>query len=257
MSPSLQPLHDLTVLLTGATRGIGRATAQALAAAGADVILNSRHADVASEIALAQVRAQGRNALHIAADVSQSADVEHLIETAWGWQGRVDVWINNAGADILSAGRYRLPWPDKLQHLWAVDVMGTVACCEAVGPRMQAQGHGHIINIGWDKAEQGGENTATGRLFALAKGGIMAYSRALALSLAPQVRVNCVAPGWIETAWGREVSSERKTRITRQIPLQRWGAPGDVAQAIVWLASPAAAYLTGQTINVNGGAVVR
>ena len=118
---------------------------------------------------------------------------------------------------------------------------------------MKRQGFGQIINIGWDQAERGGVSSMSGQLFSLIKGGIMAYTRALAKALAPTVRVNCVAPGWIETEWGERISPRLYEYTKNQIPLGRWGTPEDIANAIVWLASPATNYTTGQTIYVNGG----
>ena len=246
-------LPGVVALVTGSTRGIGRATALALAKAGADVIVNGRHAGPRADITRAAIEAQGVQALYIPADVSRAEDVVRLMETAWAWQDRVDVWVNNAGADVLSGPSWRQPWEERLEALLATDIWGTVRCSQLAGERMVAQGSGHIINIGWDQAERGGVSTMSGQLFSLVKGGIMSYTRALALALAPDVRVNCVAPGWIETNWGEAVSEGLYRQIEAQIPLQRWGTPEDVANAIVWLASAEASYLTGQTIYVNGG----
>lgn len=256
MSSESGPFADKVVVVTGSTRGIGRAIVLALAAAGANVIVHSRTASERSAIVLAHAEALGVQAHVLYADISVETEVTNLVDDAWTWHGYVDLWVNNAGADILSGGRYQLGWQGKLQQLLQVDVQGTVFCSELVAARMLEQGWGHIINVGWDQAEVGGTTTASGRLFSLAKGGIMAYTRALARALAPRVRVNCVAPGWIETAWGQEVSQARKERIRQGIPLQRWGSPADVAEVVVWLASPAASYITGQTIRVNGGVVV-
>lgn len=256
--PNPTPLslaRPFVAVITGSTNGIGRAVAQALAAAGADVVINGRAASVRARIALAALEAEGVRAHFIAADVAKADEVERLAAEAWAWQGRVDLWVNNAGADILSGGRFKLGWQEKLDRLIAVDLWGTVQCCHWAGERMQAQGFGQIINIGWDQAERGGVTTASGQMFSLVKGGIMAYSRSLAAALAPQVRVNCVAPGWIETAWGEEVSRSRYEKVREQVPLRRWGTPADIAGAILWLASPQASYITGQTIAVNGGAV--
>lgn len=256
MSPEAGTLAGMVAMVTGSIRGIGRATLLALAAAGADVIVHSRKASERGLAVQAHAEAFGVRAHQLYADIAQEEAVRELVEEAWAWQGHVDLWVNNAGADILSGGRYQQDWESKLQLLLHVDVQGTVTCSELVAARMLAQGGGHIINLGWDQAEVGGTSTASGRLFSLAKGGIMSYSRALARAVAPSVRVNCVAPGWIETAWGQEVSLARKERIRQTIPLQRWGTPHDVAEAVVWLASPAAVYITGQTIRINGGAAV-
>src|SRR5207302_10179969 len=123
-----------------------------------------------------------------------------------------------------------------------------------VGQRMKAAGSGVILNMGWDQAETGMEGDS-GELFAAAKGAVMAFSRSLALSLAPQVRVHCLAPGWIRTAWGEKASPAWQERVRRETPLQRWGTPQDVAATARFLASPAARYLSGQMVRVNGGAV--
>jgi 3-oxoacyl-[acyl-carrier protein] reductase len=108
--------------------------------------------------------------------------------------------------------------------------------------------------MGWDQAETGMEGDS-GELFAAGKGAVMAFTKSLARSLAPQVRVNCLAPGWIRTAWGSEASAQWQQRAVREAPLARWGTPEDVAATALWLASPAASFITGQVIRVNGGAV--
>jgi 3-oxoacyl-[acyl-carrier protein] reductase len=119
---------------------------------------------------------------------------------------------------------------------------------------MRQAGGGTILTLGWDQAERGMEGES-GEIFAAVKGAVMAFSRSLARSLAPAVRVNCIAPGWIRTAWGETASDEWHERVRRETPLERWGAPADVAALARFLASPAAAFITGQVIRVNGGAV--
>jgi 3-oxoacyl-[acyl-carrier protein] reductase len=119
---------------------------------------------------------------------------------------------------------------------------------------MKDQGHGTILTMGWDQAETGMAGDS-GELFAATKGAIMAFTRSLALSLAPTVRVNALAPGWIKTQWGEGASQAWQDRVLRETPMGRWGTPEDVAQVACFLVSPAAAFLTGQIIRVNGGAV--
>jgi NAD(P)-dependent dehydrogenase (short-subunit alcohol dehydrogenase family) len=119
---------------------------------------------------------------------------------------------------------------------------------------MKERGGGVILNMGWDQAETGMQGDS-GQLFGAAKAAIMAFSKSLALTLAPEVRVNCLAPGWIRTAWGESASGQWQERVQRETPLGRWGTPADVAATARWLVSPAAAYITGQVIRVNGGAV--
>jgi 3-oxoacyl-[acyl-carrier protein] reductase len=119
---------------------------------------------------------------------------------------------------------------------------------------MKRRGRGVILNMGWDQAETGMEGDS-GQLFAATKAAVMAFTRCLALSLAPEVRVNCLAPGWIRTAWGEKASDIWQARVLRETPLARWGTPDDVAHAACWLASPAAQFITGQIVRINGGAV--
>jgi len=111
-----------------------------------------------------------------------------------------------------------------------------------------------ILTMGWDQAETGMEGDS-GQLFGAAKAAVIAFSKSLAVSLAPAVRVNCLAPGWVRTAWGAGASAAWQERVRRETPLGRWGEPEDVAGAAVWLASDAAAFVTGQVVRVNGGAV--
>ena len=120
---------------------------------------------------------------------------------------------------------------------------------------MKLRGRGCIITIGWDQAETGMEGDS-GQLFAAIKGAVSGFTRSLAKSLAPEVRVNGIAPGWIRTAWGERASKEWQERVRRETPLGVWGLPEDVAETAVWLASPSARFVTGQTVRVNGGAVL-
>jgi 2-amino-4-hydroxy-6-hydroxymethyldihydropteridine diphosphokinase len=246
-------LAGLRALVTGSTSGIGQAIAVELAAGGADVIVHGRRSAAAEEVAT-QVRTSGGRGAVLMADLSAPEDCARLAEQAWGLWGGLDMLVNNAGADTLTGEAARWPFERKLEALWAVDVRATVLLGRALGRRMKAAGGGVVLNMGWDQAETGMEGDS-GELFAAAKGAVMAFSRSLALSLAPQVRVHCLAPGWVRTAWGQTASQVWQERVRRETPLQRWGRPADVAAAARWLASPGAGYLTGQVVRVNGGAV--
>jgi 3-oxoacyl-[acyl-carrier protein] reductase len=123
-----------------------------------------------------------------------------------------------------------------------------------VGRRMKERGAGVILNMGWDQAETGMEGDS-GQLFAATKAAVMAFTKSLAVTLSPEVRVNCLAPGWIRTAWGDTASERWQDRVRRETPLGRWGTPDDVAATARWLVSPAASFVTGQIIRINGGAV--
>ncbi len=169
--------------------------------------------------------------------------------------GGFDVWVNNAGADVLTGEAAGWDWERKLDLLLAVDLKGTIACSKAAGALMGGRpGGGTIINMSWDHALTGmaGENP---ELFSAVKGAVLAYSRSLAHSLAPKVRVNVLCPGWIETRFGEQVDRDFHERVAASTPLERWGTPQDVAAAALYLASPVAAFVTGQALSVNGGVV--
>jgi 3-oxoacyl-[acyl-carrier protein] reductase len=188
------------------------------------------------------------------ADLSDHAAGDRLVDEAWALWGGLDAWLHIAGADTLTGKAAKLSFDAKLDLLWSVDVGSTIRLCRAIGQRMVAQGAGSIVTMGWDRAESGMEGDS-GELFAATKGAIMAFTRSLALSLAPAVRVNALAPGWIKTSWGQGASRTWHDRVQRETPLARWGTPEDVAQVACFLISPAAAFVTGQIIRVNGGSV--
>ena len=246
-------LAGLRALVTGSTGGIGRAIALELAAAGADVIVHGRRQDAALAVA-GRVRDLGCRTQTLLADLREPDACLRLAQAAWQeWDG-IDIWVNNAGADTLTGAALHWPFEQKLHELLAVDVTAAVLLSRDVGRRMKARGRGVLLNMSWDQAETGMEGDS-GELFAAAKAAVMAFSKSLALSLAPEVRVNCLAPGWIRTAWGETASAPWQERVQRETPLRRWGTPQDVAAAARWLVAPGAAYITGQVLRVNGGAV--
>jgi len=251
---SLPPLHGRSAVVTGASGGIGRAIALELARQGADVLLHAnRHKDAAYEVAT-QFKALGRDSRVVVANLFDQAGPDVLAGSAWDWRATLDIWINCAGADVLTGEAAAWPFSRKLAELWRVDVEATIALSRAIGQRMKQQSGrgGTILNIGWDQAEQGMAGDS-GEMFGAVKGAVMAFSRSLAQSLAPEVRVNCLCPGWIRTAWGEQASDYWQEKATRQALVSRWGTPEDVARAAAFLVSPAASFITGQIVNVNGG----
>jgi 2-amino-4-hydroxy-6-hydroxymethyldihydropteridine diphosphokinase len=246
-------LAGLRALVTGSTGGIGRAIALQLAAAGADVLVHGRRESVAQEVSN-QLKEAGVRSQVMLADLREPAECARLVQNGWQEWGGLDIWINNAGADILTGEAAGWPFERKLQELLAVDLTATILLSREAGRRMKAQGQGVLLNMGWDQAETGMEGDS-GQLFGATKAAVIAFSKSLALTLAPQVRVNCLAPGWIRTAWGTVASERWQKRVERETLLGRWGTPEDVAAVTRWLVSPAAAFITGQVIRINGGAV--
>lgn len=253
---SPQSLAGKRVLVTGGSSGIGRAIALAAARAGADLLVTYLANEAGASAVASAIRETGRRATIVRADVSETEALTALSRTAVDALGGVDAWINNAGADVLTGDGAQLSRREKLDLLLRVDLKGTMLASWTAAELLRAQPEGGvIINMSWDGALQGMEGDNP-ELFAAVKGGILSFSRSLARSVAPAVRVNVLAPGWIETAFGTNAPGEFKRAIAEQIPLGRWGTPEDVAGAAVFLASDAARYLTGQTILVNGGDVM-
>lgn len=267
--PKIDTLHNNSIcidslagkvaVVTGSTGGIGRAIALEMARHGAHVIIHGRQRQPAEQVlkdlAAVSPRSDVNHAVHLS-DLADPTTHEKLVEAAWasslvlGGTG-VDAWVNNAGVDVLTGAVANRSFEEKLQQLWQVDVLATIRLSRLVARRMKSRG-GSIVNIGWDQAEWGmaGES---GEMFATIKGAVMAFTRSLARTAAPNVRVNCVAPGWIKTKWGERAGPYWDVRAQAESLLGRWGNPDDVARAVRFLASSESAFINGQTINVNGG----
>jgi 3-oxoacyl-[acyl-carrier protein] reductase len=258
--PATSTLAGQIVLVTGGSSGIGRAISIAAARAGADVAITYAHNERGARETAATVERVGRRAVVERLDLAQTNELQRrlaeLSDRVSNDLRGLDAWINNAGADILTGTGASLSTEEKLDQLLTVDLRGTViASWHAAGVLSGRPNGGVIVNMSWDHVLTGMEGRNP-QMFAAAKGGVMAFSKGLARSVAPRVRVNIVAPGWIETAFGAGLDDRRKRTVAESTPLKRWGTPEDVARAVVYLASPAAAFLTGQTIFVNGGVVM-
>lgn len=241
-------------LVTGGSSGIGRAIALEFAHAGADVIVHFSKSQSAAEDVANLVRKCGRDSVTVGEDFSNSDCLLAFVDQVFSiWDG-LNIWVGNAGVDLLTGESARASYSTKLEQLLKVDVQAGMLLAREAGSRMADAGGGTLITIGWDQADRGMAGDS-GELFAAAKNAIMGFTRSLAVSLAPTVRVNCIAPGWIKTAWGETASEVWQERVLRETPLQRWGLPEDVARLARFLASDDASYMTGQVINCNGGAV--
>jgi len=250
------PLAGRTVLVTGGSSGIGRAIAHAAARAGADVALTYRANEAGARDVEREIRSLGRRAAVLRLDVAYNSFRRALGPADRDALGRLDVWVNNAGADILTGSGASLSAVEKLDRVLAVDLRGTILASWQAAEMLGAQEQGGvIINMSWDHVLTGmpGLNP---QIYASVKGGILAFSKSLARSVAPRVRVNVLAPGWIDTSFGTGLDGDARRAVAESTPLRRWGTPDDVAGAAVFLASPAAAFLTGQTILVGGGVVM-
>ena len=243
-------------LVTGGSSGIGRAIALALAGAGANVAITYQDNETGAQETAQAIRTRGRQAEVIRLDLRERDTINTVGPSARDALGRVDIWVNNAGGDILTGANAQLSDVQKLDLLLSVDLRGTILASWRAVRLLEAQADGGvIINMSWDHVLTGmpGRNP---EMFAAVKGGVLAFSKSLARSVAPRVRVNVVAPGWIETAFGAGVDEASHRRVAASTPMQRWGTPDDVAGAVVYLASPAAAFITGETIVVGGGNVM-
>jgi 3-oxoacyl-[acyl-carrier protein] reductase len=250
------PLAERGVLVTGASSGIGRAIACAMARAGADVAITYRANEAGAREVERKIHACGRRAAVVQLDLADEPRVRAVGEEVREKLGRLDVWVNNAGADILTGPGASLSVIERLDLLLTVDLRGTIIASWAAAELFGAQSPGGvIINMSWDHVTIGMPGTNP-ELFAAVKGGVQAFSKSLARSVAPHIRVNVLAPGWVETTFGSEITDSRREAIAQSIPMQRWGIPDDVAGAAVFLASPASSYVTGQTIHIGGGLVM-
>jgi 3-oxoacyl-[acyl-carrier protein] reductase len=244
-------LSGRTALVTGSTHGIGREVALTLAAAGARVAVHGRSCEAADEVAAVLAKTD-RHAGTFLADLTDTQAIEQLIADVGQRLPQLDTLVLVAGADVLTGPPAKWGFEQKLDQLLRVDVVSTMLLARGIGRWMRDRKGGSIVTIGWDQAATGMEGDS-GELFAATKGAVMAFTRSLAKSLAPQVRVNCVAPGWIRTSWGEGASDVWQERAVRESMLGRWGTPADIANAIHWLVSPQAAFVTGQVLPVNGG----
>ncbi|PYV27457.1 MAG: oxidoreductase [Acidobacteria bacterium] len=245
-------LEGRVALITGASSGIGRATAEAMARQGARVAVNYCKNREGAEAAVSAISKAGGEAMAVGADVTSRADVRTMVESVHGSWGRVDILVNNAG-DLLARRTLADMTEDYWDQVMALNLKSVFLSVKAVWEEMAARKSGCIINVTSIAGRNGGGPGAAA--YAAAKGGLLTYTKGLAKELAPYgVRVNAVAPGLIATPYHERYSPpELFQKYVASIPLGRAGTSEEVADVIVFLASPAARYMTGETVEVNGG----
>jgi len=243
-------LTGKTAFVSGASRGLGKQFSVALAKAGADVVVTSRKvADLAETVAL--VEAEGRKGYAVELDVREQASIEAAVEEAYQAAGRIDILVNNAGCNVRKPA-LEITWED-----WNVvletNLRGVFFVAQAIGRRMVEQGYGRIINIGSVTCVSGYAGLGP---YCASRGGTKQLTMSLADDWGPHgVTVNCLAPGWFKTAQNAVMYEDEEwvEYLTDRIPLRRPGTAGDLDGALVFLASDASAYMTGQTLLVDGG----
>jgi 3-oxoacyl-[acyl-carrier protein] reductase len=240
-------------LVTGGSRGIGRAASELLAQAGASVVVNFRAREgEAARVARGIARAGGR-ATAVGADIADAAQAQALVEETVRLYGRLDVLVNNAG--IWEPGALLTMTPAEWRRTLASNLDGTFYCTQAAARVMKRQRAGRIVNLSSTAGQRGEAGYSH---YAATKGAVISLTKSWAVELAPfGIYVNCVAPGWVDTDMTRaDLMRAAGRAVARTIPLRRVGTPRDIAAAILFLASDACRFVTGEILNVNGGAVL-
>ena len=239
-------------LVTGGSRGIGRAIALKLAENGADVAINYAGNTAAAEEVKAAIEQMGRKALLIQCSVADTDGVQAMVNQVVKELGRLDILVNNAGItrDGLLMRMKEADWDDVMN----TNLKGVYNCSKAVMRTMMKQKSGRIVNMASVVGEMGNAGQAN---YAAAKAGVIGFTKSLAKEVASRgITVNAIAPGFIATDMTRVLSDDQKAEMAWTIPLGRAGQPEDVANAVLFLASEGAAYITGQVLNVDGGMVM-
>lgn len=236
-------------LVTGASRGIGRAIALHLAESGADVVVNYAGSEGAAEEVVKEITALGRRSMKIKADVKDSAQVEEMVKQVVEEFGHLDILVNNAG--ITRDNLIMRMKEDEFDEVIATNLKGVFNCLKAVTRPMMKQRSGRIINISSVVGSLGNPGQVN---YAAAKAGVIGMTKTAAKELASRgITVNAIAPGFIVTDMTDQLQGETRDQLLRQIPLARLGQPEEIAKAVRFLASDDAAYMTGQTLHIDGG----
>lgn len=247
-------LEGKKVLITGGSRGIGRATAILFAKAGCDLAINFINQKEAAEKVREEIDKIGRECLVFKADISQKNDINSMVKEVMQKWGRIDILVNNAG--IWTYGEMGKMSEKTWAETMKINLDGVFYACNAVVPHMKDKERGWIISVSSTAAVRG---EAFHSHYAASKGALVSFTKSLAAELGPyNIRVNCVAPGWVDTDMCSGVFSDPdfRDKVQESIPLRRIPPPEDIAGSILFLASDLARHITGEVLNVNGGSVL-
>lgn len=247
---SIHRLEGKVAIVTGASRGIGKAIALRFAEEGARVVVGYQTRSADADAVVASIRSDGGDAFAFAADVSRSVDVESLVAATIERYGRIDILVNDAGV-MIAKGLLETSEEDWDRTI-DVNLKGPYLCSKAVAPIMIRQEGGTIINM---SSNSGLYHPSAMRFteYVVSKAGINGMTKAMALALGPHVTVNAICPGWIRTDMVEIIDAETQQRILDETALKRWGTPDDIASAAVFLASDEASFITGELLIVAGG----
>jgi 3-oxoacyl-[acyl-carrier protein] reductase len=243
-------LAGQVAIVTGSSRGIGRAVALRFAAEGASVVVNFTSRSSEAEAVVADIELSGGTAIDVQADVSRWADVERLVKATVDRFGRIDCLVNNAGI-MVTKGPLETT-EDDWDRTIDINLKGAYLCSKLVAPIMLEQQSGNIINM---SSNSGLYHPSAMRFteYVVSKAGMNGLTKALALALGPHIRVNAICPGWIRTDMVEEIDPATQRRILDETALARWGTPDDIAASAAFLASADAAFITGELLIVAGG----
>jgi 3-oxoacyl-[acyl-carrier protein] reductase len=241
-------LKDKVAFVTGSAQGIGKAIAVALAKEGANIVVSDINLELAAQTAK-EIEALGVKTMSIKTNVADLADVEKSVEEIVKTMGRIDILVNNAGItkDNLLIRMKKEEWDAVI----GVNLSGVFNCTKAVSSLMMKQRYGKIVSIASIVGQMGNFGQAN---YAASKGGVIAFTKTVARELASRnVTANAIAPGFIQTAMTDKLTDEVKQKLMAQIPMGKLGQPEDIANAVIFLSSPEADYITGQVLAINGG----
>ncbi len=241
--------REKIVLITGGARGIGRSAALMFARQGATVVVNYRENRRAAEIITAELEKLHGDALVMPADLQKRDEVEQMLAMVRRNYGALDVLVNNAGIWVPTP----VLQPDENRdRTLDINLRGLMNITEAAVPLLK-ESNGVIVNVASTAGQRGEAGYSA---YAASKGAVISYTKSLAVELAPEVRVNCVAPGWVKTDMTAAAMAEREAELAAEIPLKRIAEPDDIAEPILFLASSSSRFINGEILNVNGGSVL-